>query len=68
MSGVFGGKPKKTVIPEQEPIEEVSAIKQDEIVAEQQKKKKTILTAQQSGKQSTVLSGIATQLKKRLGE
>ena len=67
MSGLTGGKPKKVVVPAQEPVEEVSAIKQDEIVAEQNKKRKTILTGQQSGKQSTVLSGIATALKQRLG-
>ena len=64
MSGVFSS-PKKPKIVQQEAIEETEQIKEDESAAKEREKRKQILTP---GKQSTVLSGIATQLKKRLGE
>lgn len=59
-SGV--GKPK---IAEPAVIEEVEVIKEDETDAARREKRKQILTP---GKSSNVLSGIATALKKRLGE
>lgn len=60
----FGGS-KRPKIVKQEPIEEVQQVQEDATKAGEREKKKQILTP---GKESTVLSGIATQLKKRLGE
>ncbi len=67
MSGILGGS-KKPKLPAQQTIEEVDTIKEDETAAGRREKRKTILSAQTGGKQSTILSGIATALKKRLGE
>ena len=64
MSSPKVGKPKIT---EAEPVEDIKQVKQDEVVAEEQRKRKTILSARTGGKQSTILSGIQTALKKRLG-
>ena len=57
-------KPKAADIPQQEEVEEVSTVTQDAADAQRRKKK----DIKQGGKQSTVLSGIQSALKKRLGE
>lgn len=64
MSGVFS-KPKKPKIVQQEAAEEIDQVREDETEAKKREKRKQVITP---GKQSTVFSGIATQLKKRLGE
>jgi hypothetical protein len=57
-------KPKGPDIDEPEPIEEVSVATDDAAAAKRRKKKVGI----RGGQQSTVLSGIQSALKKRLGE
>lgn len=64
MSGVFSG-PSKPDLPEQpEPIEEIQVVDEDAEAAKRREKKKLV----QGGRSSTILSGIASALKKRLGE
>ena len=71
-SGGLGGaalksifkKPKQDLPPEQEEVEEISTVTEDAATAQQRKKK----GIRQGGQKSTVLSGIQSALKKRLGE
>ena len=63
MNGIFSS-PKTPKITPQEQVEEVQKVA-DDASAEQERAKKRIL--QSSGKQSTMIAGIANALKKRLG-
>lgn len=63
MSGLFG-KPKTPKIPKQEPIEEVQVITEGEEDVRRRERKR-LLTG---GRGSTIISGILSSLKKRLGE
>ena len=66
MSGIFS-KPKTPKIlsqPEPEAVEDVEMVEEDAEEARKKEKKKL----QAGGKRSTILSGIAAVLKKRLGE
>jgi hypothetical protein len=71
-SGGLGGaaiksifkKPEQPDLPEQEEVEEIATVTEDAAVAQKRKKK----GIKQGGRQSTVLSGIQSALKKRLGE
>ncbi len=68
MSSVVGevvGKPKRPRIPEQpDPVQEIEMIEEEAEVAKR-KERKRLLTG---GRRATVLSGIMSALKKRLGE
>lgn len=64
MSGVLGGTPKPKVPPAPEPIEEPEVIEEDAEEARRREKKKLY----RGGRQSTILSGITSALKQRLGE
>jgi hypothetical protein len=57
-------KPKSPKIPKVEPIEDVQVV-EDTAEEEARKRKKNV---GQGGRQSTVLSGIQSALKRRLGE
>lgn len=63
MSSIFRSPKKPDLPPEPEPIEEVSVVEEDASVA-QRKKKKAIAGKGRSG---TIISGITSALKKRLG-
>jgi len=64
MSGLFS-KPKTPSMPKQpEPIEEVAVVEEDAEKARGRERKKLL----QGGRRSTILSGIQSALKKRLGE
>ncbi len=64
MSSLFSS-PKKPKLPaQQEPIEEVSVIQEDAASAGRREKKKLI---SRRGRKSTILSGIQSALKRRLG-
>ncbi len=64
MSGVFS-KPKTPKLPAPpEEVEDIEVIEEDATEARKREKKK-LLTG---GRRSTILSGIASALKKRLGE
>lgn len=58
------GGPKKPKIIEQEPIEEVQIIQEDATKAGQRERRKQIISG---GRKKTILSGIQTVLKQRLG-
>jgi len=61
----FLKSPKDPKLPDEpEPIEEISTVTEDAATAQRRKKR----GIRQSGRQSTVLSGIQSALKKRLGE
>ena len=63
MSGLFS-KPRKPDIPDiPEPVEEIEVIEEEAGEARRRERKK-LLTR---GRRATILSGIATALKKRLG-
>ena len=64
MSSIFK-KPKSPDLPEQEQVEEVQKVEDD---AEQAKRRELNVAALRQGRQSTILSGIRTALKRRLGE
>jgi hypothetical protein len=59
------GGSKKPKIVKQEPIEEVQQVKEDETAAVKRERRKRILS---EGRTSTVISGIDTKLKQRLGQ
>jgi hypothetical protein len=61
----LGGGTKKPKIVKQEPIEEVQQVKEDETAAVKRERRKRILS---EGRTSTVISGIDTKLKQRLGQ
>lgn len=65
-----GSQPSETPFkaPELQTIEEVETIKEDATDAAKREKRKQILSSTSAGGRSTILSGIQTQLKKRLGE
>ena len=64
MSGLFSSPPKakRPIIPE--PIEPVAVIEEEAGEVRKREKKKLL----RGGRRSTILSGIASALKKRLGE
>ena len=64
MSSAFKGPSKPDIPPEREPIEDVQVVKEDAADASRREKKKLL----KGGKKSTILSGISSALKKRLGE
>lgn len=64
MSGIFG-RPKVPDIPKQpEPVADVRMVKEDAETAGRRERKKL----QAGGRKTTILSGIQSALKKRLGE
>ena len=63
MSGIFS-KPKVPKIQQQQPISDIKMVQEDADVARRREKKK-LLTG---GRRSTILGGITSALKKRLGE
>ncbi len=64
MSSVFG-KPKTPKIPAQpEPIEEVAMVQEDAETAKRRERRRL----QTGGRGATLISGIQSALKKRLGE
>lgn len=65
MSSLFNKPRTPTLPPEPEPIEEVQAVQEDATEAGRREKKKLL---SRRGRKSTVLSGIQSALKKRLGE
>ncbi len=64
MSSLFSKPRTPDLPPQQEPIEEVEVIQEDAAVAGRREKKKLI---SRRGRKSTILSGIQSALKKRLG-
>jgi hypothetical protein len=64
MSGVFGKQPG-VKIPKQQVIEDKAKIEED---ATEEQKRERLRVSQTQGRESTILSGISTALKKRLGE
>ncbi len=65
MSSVLFPKPKTPDLPpEPEPIEEVATVEEDAGAAAKREKKKLL----RGGRRATILSGIKSALKKRLGE
>ena len=64
MSSVFKGPKKPDLPPAPEPVEEVSVI-EDDATDVKRREKKRLLTG---GRRSTILSGLTSSLKKRLGE
>jgi hypothetical protein len=65
MSGLFGSGQPSIKIPKQQVSEPVKVI-EDDATEEQRRERRRI--AQTEGRESTILSGISTALKKRLGE
>ena len=63
MSGIFSKPSTPKLPPQPEPIEEVAVIKEDADVAARKEKKKLA----KGGKRSTIISGITSALKRRLG-
>ncbi len=63
MSSALAPKPKKTNIAEVEPVEQIERIKEEPLQAERREKKRLA----RSGKQTTIISGITSALKTRLG-
>ena len=64
MSNLFGGKPKTPTLPKQpEPLEEVTKIEEDASDVQRREKKRLL----KGGKRGTIISGITSALKKRLG-
>ncbi len=61
---IFRSPKKPDLPPEPEPVEEISVIEEDAEVAARRKKKKIL----KGGRRGTIISGIASALKKRLGE
>lgn len=60
----MGGKPSKPKIPVQPKIEEVQKVEEDaSSQAEQERRRVAVM----SGRQSTMLAGIANALKQKLG-
>ena len=64
MSGLFSRPRKPDIIAPPEPIEEVSVVEETAEEARRRERKK-LLTG---GRRQTILSGITSALKKRLGE
>lgn len=64
MSGLFRSPKKPDIPPSPEPLEEVEVIEEEAEEARRRERKK-LLTG---GRRATILSGIRTALKKRLGE
>ena len=67
MSNLFGGgsKPKSpTLPPEPEPVEQIESVSEDSQDVARRQKKKLL----RGGRRVTLLSGIQSALKKRLGE
>lgn len=64
MSSVFRSPKTPDLPPEPEPVEEVSAIEEDATKAARREKKKFA----KGGRKSTILSGIQSALKRRLGD
>lgn len=64
MSSIFRGPSKPNLPPEPEAVEEVSAIEEDADKASRRERKKIA----KGGRRSTILSGIQSALKRRLGE
>jgi len=64
MSGLFS-KPKMPDIPKQpEPIQDIKMVTEEADVARRREKKKLLA----GGRKTTILGGLQTALKKRLGE
>lgn len=63
MGSIFRSPKKPDLPPEPEPIEEVAVVEEDAAAAQRRKKKKLAT----GGRQSTIISGITSALKKRLG-
>ena len=64
MTGVFRSPKKPDLPPEPEKIEEVAVIQEDAEVAARKKKKKIL----RGGRRGTIISGITSALKERLGK
>ena len=63
MSNLFN-KPKSTRLPkQQEPLEKIETIQEDATDVQRREKKKLL----RGGRRGTIISGIASALKKRLG-
>jgi len=63
MSGMFSSPKKPKLPPTPAPVEEVAVIEEDADVAGRKEKKRLM----QGGRQSTIISGIQSALKSRLG-
>ncbi len=64
MSGLFSRTKRPKLPPPPEPIEEIEVVEEEAEEARKRERKK-LLTG---GRRATILSGIATALKKRLGQ
>lgn len=64
MSGLFSRARKPDIIAPPEPVEEVTVV-EEEAEEARKREKKRLLTG---GRRGTILSGIASALKRRLGE
>ncbi len=64
MSSLFRSPKKTKLPPQQAPIEEVEVIQEDAAAAGRRERKRLI---SRRGRKSTILSGIQSALKKRLG-
>lgn len=64
MSGVFSSPKRPKIPPQPEPVEEIAIAEEDAAIAARKEKKKLL----RGGRRSTILSGITSALKKRLGE
>ncbi len=64
MSGLFSRPSRPKIPPPPEPIQEVEVV-EEEAEEARRRERKRLLTG---GRRATILSGIATALKKRLGE
>lgn len=64
LTDLFRSPEKPKLPPEQAPIEEIKTIEEEEGEVRRREKKKLL----RGGRRSTILSGIASALKKRLGE
>ena len=63
MSSIFRSPKKPDLPPEPETIEEITSIEEDADVAARKRKKKIV----RGGRRATIISGITSALKKRLG-
>ena len=63
MSGLFSRPRKQRLPPEPEPIEDIEVVEEEAEVAKRKERKRLL----RGGGRSTILSGISTSLKKRLG-
>ncbi len=64
MTSLFGGVKRPKLPPQPEPIEEIEVVEEEAEAAKRRERKKLLV----GGRRATILSGITSALKKRLGE